>query len=255
MSKIDLSSIKNTHRTVAKNKDFDKKIEPIEKQKNNKKIPRARPIEKPDKTSKNDNKNIKLTELERQKKIKLLELYILDFPEELSKYKKINFHKCADWQLVEYKEKFDQCLAASNNLEVIVGASREGLKLYEMIGKTAGLKIDGIHTIGNQKEWEKNVKATALKYMDGSVIQFSEPENKLAFMIVQNTLMLHYLNSQNIPSNEQNNQTQSIDNKPENTEANKPMVSSYKPIGDRGNNQNNEQDSKLHELNTEYNDI
>jgi len=201
MKRIDLSTIKKTNQSPPKiiekpqpkikvNQDSKLEFQPKQPQlqfkKPTKKIAKKEVVKT----------DIVLSELDRAKKIKLLELYVQDFPDELKKYKKTDFNKCSDSKLVEYKETFDKTLSSSNNLGMIVGASQQFLQVYEMIGKAGlGLQIDGIHKLGYSPEWVKNVKAVCLKYMDDSCVNFSEPENKLAFMLFQNTLMLHYYNT------------------------------------------------------------
>jgi hypothetical protein len=128
------------------------------------------------------------------KKVKLLELYIIEFPEELQKYKNINFNKCSDQQLIEYKTLFDKSANSTNNLDWGVNISQQALKIYETIGKIGGLEIEGISKLGTDPNWIRNIKALSLKYMDGG-ITFIEPEHQLLFMVFQNTMMLHYLNT------------------------------------------------------------
>lgn len=108
MAKIDLSSINKKHvKPVPKQpiKHIEKVVKAPEKVPQPViKAPKVK-APKPAKEVKEEPKKVQMTELDRQKSIKLLELYILDFPEELAKYKNINFNKCNDAKLVEYKEE------------------------------------------------------------------------------------------------------------------------------------------------------
>lgn len=214
MSKIDLSSINKKHNGIVTEKKIIKKninekaptnMDLIPKQQFNAKPDKPTHIKKSlksgatkaTKPSKNIPDAIKLSENDRAKKIKLLELYVIEFPEELSKYKNHNFKKCTDQQLVELKDDFDKCVCSKNNLHWGVNISQKALEIYEMVGKMSGLEVDGISKLGSDPEWIKNIKAVCLKYLDGG-ITIVEPEHQLLFMLIQNTMTLHYLNSSKI---------------------------------------------------------
>lgn len=201
--KIDLSSINkknnikstndNPQKSLIKNIEPEKpKIPEIPTNILHDKIPTKKPKSiKPKETS------IVLSELERSKKIKLLELYVAEFPDKLEKYKNHKFNKCTDQQLINFKSEFDKAACSSNNLHWGVSISQQALQVYEMIGKMGGLEINGIAKMGYSEEWIKNIKAVCLKYLDGG-ITFIEPEHQLLFMIFQQTLLLHYLNTTNV---------------------------------------------------------
>jgi hypothetical protein len=140
----------------------------------------------------------KLTDLERAKRIKLLELYQIEFPEELQKYQTIKFAKCSDEELIRYKEIFEKNVSFTNNLDWGVSISQQALQLYEALGKMGGLEINGISKLGGTPEWKKSIKAVLMKYMDAGVT-FYEPENQLIFLLIKESLTLHMLNSMNKP--------------------------------------------------------
>lgn len=194
MSKIDLSSI---------NKKYNKKKDPIPV------VPQTKPVKihdkksaikelhKPIKIKNHESKKeptIQLSENDKYKKIKVLELYVAEFPMELVKYQKYNFNKCTDQQLVDLKTEFDKNISSKNNLHWGVSASQQALLIYEQICKFSGLEVDGISKLGHDPEWIKNVKAVCLKYLDNNITTI-EPEHQLLFMLFQQTMTLHYLNT------------------------------------------------------------
>lgn len=135
-----------------------------------------------------------LSDLDRSKKIKLLELYVMEFPDDLAKYKSYKFNKCDDAKLIELKKEFDKSVCSKNNLHWGVSVSQQALQIYELLCKMGGLDVDGIAKLGYNEEWIKNVKAICLKYLDGGITMV-EPEHQLLFMLFQNTMTLHYLNT------------------------------------------------------------
>jgi hypothetical protein len=137
---------------------------------------------------------VTLSDIDRSKKIKLLELYVIQFPYELDKYKNKDFSKCTDQELIELKKQFDKQVSTKNNLHWGVSASQQALHIYEMLCKMSGLEVEGISKLGYDENWIKNVKAICLKYLDGGITTI-EPEHQLLLMLLQNTLTLHYLNS------------------------------------------------------------
>jgi hypothetical protein len=140
----------------------------------------------------------KLTDLEKTKKIKLLELYQIEFPDELQKYQTIKFAKCSDEELIRYKEIFEKNISSTNNLDWGGSISQQTLQLYEVLGKMGGLEINGISKLGRTSEWQKLVKAVLMKHINAGVT-FYEPENQLIFLLIKESLTLHILNSMNKP--------------------------------------------------------
>jgi len=215
MTKLDLSSINkkyvkiDTKPNIDKNKK-DVKIYTKKDDKHIENLIKEIKKDKKDKIEKDVLSNIKLedkkpelSDLDRSKKIKLLELYLIEFPDKLDKYKNENFYKKTDEELIELKKIFEKSVSSTNNLNFGVSISQQALAIYEYIGKLGGLEIDGISKLGQSEEWVKNIKALSLKYMDGG-ITFIEPEHKLIFMLFQNTLMLHYINTTEKPLQQDN---------------------------------------------------
>jgi hypothetical protein len=84
-----------------------KSIKPIIKQQNISSITKSLK-EKKIKIEPEEKISIKLTDLARAKKIKLLELYQIEFPDALRKYFSIKFAKCSDEELIKYNELFQK---------------------------------------------------------------------------------------------------------------------------------------------------
>ena len=187
MSKIDLASINKKHRQKKADTIVIPQTKPVKIHNN------ITPVKKPVKIIKKENVS-SLSNNEKYKKIKVLELYVAEFPSELSKYQKHDFGKCSDQQLIDLKAEFDKSITSKNNLHWGVSASQQALKIYEQVCKMGGLDVDGVSKLGQDPEWIKNVKAVCLKYLDNTITTV-EPEHQLLFMLFQQTMTIHYLNT------------------------------------------------------------
>lgn len=131
---------------------------------------------------------------DRLKKIKVLELYKMEFPEKLKAYKSKKLDNLSHEELDELKTKFEYDVSSSSNIGMVVSASNQFLYVYENVGQLAGLEIEGISKMSGTEEWEDTIKALALKYLSCPISQIP-PEYKLFFMLLSNTLILHQTNS------------------------------------------------------------
>ena len=87
-----------------------------------------------------------------------------------------------------------------------VDMSSKLLELYEYIMvEHADINITGISRLQNSPEYRDCVKSVLLKYMDTSLINQCEPEYKLGYLIVSNSVLLHQMNSMNESKNKLNN--------------------------------------------------
>ena len=162
-----------------------------------------------------------LTENERNKIIALCQLYLAEFPEKLTEYKnKVkNLHKMSDEDLVELKQIMQKQVTTSNSLGMAVETSVKALELYEYIMcDYANINIKGVSKLGQFQEYRDCIKAVLLKYMDRSLISQVEPEYKLTYLILSNSVMCHQLNSMN----ETNNKIQTIEHKIESNNNSEP---------------------------------
>jgi hypothetical protein len=63
------------------------------------------------------------------------------------------------------------------------------------------VNIKEISKLGEFQEYKDYVKAILMKYFDNSLISCVEPEYKLAYLIINNTLICHQLNSIELNTN------------------------------------------------------
>jgi hypothetical protein len=145
-----------------------------------------------------------LNEHEKTKLIGLLHFYIAEFPEKLQSYKAKNFHKMDADKLLEMKEIFKKEISISSNLTMAVEASVKMLELYEFACCNFGVNIKGVSKIGETEEYKQTVKSVLLKYFDNSLISCVEPEYKLAYLIISNSLICHQINSMSKTNNKIN---------------------------------------------------
>jgi hypothetical protein len=77
-----------------------------------------------------------------------------------------------------------------------VESSVKLLKLYEYVCcDFMQVNIMGISKLRESQEYKDCVKAVLMKYFDNSLISCVEPEYKLAYFVISNTLLCHQLNS------------------------------------------------------------
>jgi hypothetical protein len=143
-----------------------------------------------------------LSESERNKLIGLLHLYISEFPDKLKTYKGKIFHKLIDDKLLNMKEIFKKKINTSNNLSMAIESFVKLLELYEYVCcDFMQVNIKGISKLGESQEYKNYVKAVLMKYFDNSLIFCVEPEYKLAYLVISNTLLCHQLNSMETTNN------------------------------------------------------
>jgi hypothetical protein len=136
-------------------------------------------------------------DFDREKQIKVLELYRMEFPKKLSNFTNKKFEKCSDQELISLRKTFDDRVTSNSNIQVGVTMAEKALMLYEYVCVNyANLDITGISELSKQEEWVDNVKALCLKYMSTPITNVS-PENKLAFLLISNSIMLHQINTTN----------------------------------------------------------
>ena len=128
----------------------------------------------------------------------MLNLYLCEFPEKLSKYKSKQLYKLSDSELLLLKDQFKSEVSTSNNLNMMVQGSIKALDIYEYVMTDyLNVNIKGVSKIGETQEYRDCVKAVLLKYLDSSLVSQTEPEMKLAYIILSNSLVCHQINSMN----------------------------------------------------------
>lgn len=191
-----VSSVDNNFSEIMKNilkNDSAKKLDSIEN--SDAKTPKET-IDVSKFLDKSDEKQlVVMNEYDKNKTIALLNLYIAEFPEKLSKYKNKNFNNMKDKELIELKDVFHREVTSSNQLGVAVEASKKALQLYEFTCcNLLDVNIKGASKVGDSDEWAQAVKACALRHMDSMTLQ-TEPEYKLMFLILTSSLMAHQNNT------------------------------------------------------------
>jgi hypothetical protein len=95
------------------------------------------------------------------------------------------------------KKIFKKEVTTSNNLSVAVEVSSKLFEMYEFMRCNFGINVTGISKVGQSEEYKQTVKAVLLEYFDNSLVSQVEPEYKLAYLIISNSLICHQLNIMN----------------------------------------------------------
>jgi hypothetical protein len=94
------------------------------------------------------------------------------------------------------KEIFKKEVNTGNNLSMAVESFIKLLELHESVCcDFMQVNIKGILKLGQSHEYKDCIKAIIMKYFDNSLISCVEPEYKLAYLIISNTLICHQLNT------------------------------------------------------------
>jgi hypothetical protein len=146
-----------------------------------------------------------LNEHKTTKLIGLLHLYIAEFPDKLKSYKTKNFYKMDAEKLLEMKEIFKKEINTSTNITMAAEASVKMIELYEFVCCNFGMNIKGVSKIRQTDEYKQTVKSILLKYFDNSLVNCVEPEYKLTYLIISNSLICHQINAMSDIPNKINN--------------------------------------------------
>lgn len=202
MSIIDLSSIQNKNIKPMHKKPFPEKT---------KEKPIKNPINQTNEKPLRDDIPEKLDAEQRMKKIKVLELYKMEFPDKLKGYKS-KFDNMTDKELCETHKQFQYQVSTTNNLTMATEASKKALLMYEYVCcNMFDINIQGISKLGESDEFRETIKAICLQYID-SPISHVDPVNKALFMVISNSLILHQVNSMNAVSQTEGNTQQPLIN-------------------------------------------
>lgn len=103
-----------------------------------------------------------------------------------------------DEKLQETLQLMKRDASTSNSLNMAVAASGKALELYEfMMCNYANINIKGVSKLQESTEYQELVKSTLLKYMGTSLVSTVEPEQRLMYLIISNSIMCHQVNSLN----------------------------------------------------------
>jgi hypothetical protein len=107
-----------------------------------------------------------------------------------------------DEELLKMKEIFKKEVNTSNNLSMAIESSVKLLELYEYVYcDFMQVNINAISKLKESQEYKDYIKAVLMKYFDNSLISCVEPEYKLAYLVISNTLLCHQLNSMKANNN------------------------------------------------------
>jgi flagellin-specific chaperone FliS len=159
-----------------------------------------------------------------------------------------------DEELLNMKEIFKKEVNTSNNLSMAVKLSVKLLELYEYICcDFMQVNIKEISKLRESEEYKDCVKAVLIKYFDNSLISCVEPEYKLAYLVIGNTLLCYQLNSMEA----NNNKVKVITTKSNQIEApNQLNIKNNIPeINETDNTNNKIKEMMLKDVNTKYSDL
>lgn len=197
MSEIDLSGIQY--------------VPPKEQQPNEKKQPVEVAVDKvvsKAKTMKKamDKENEKITEedkekemMDKQRLVAILQLYVIEFKDKLSQFKKTRFDKMSLIQLQELRKQFDVIISSKGSLKQTQTMVLTGIQMLETIGTTfTPIKCQGLYSaISMDPDALDDIKHISLKHMSMVAV---EPEYRLIHKLLGNILLLHNINSAGLAS-------------------------------------------------------
>lgn len=148
--------------------------------------------------------------IDKRRVILLLQFYLVEFPDELKSFKKVNMEKKTHAELLDIKTEMDFVLGNNSNIKKAVEMFRLGIQTIEVLALNfTPFNITGLSSVCNDPETIKDIKLIALKH--SKFIQ-TEPEARLAWKLVTTCLILNGINpsivaqdpniAQNIPRNE-----------------------------------------------------
>jgi hypothetical protein len=158
-----------------------------------------------------------------------------------------------DDELIKLKDIFKKEVNTSNNLSMAVESSVKLLELYEYVCcDFLQVNIKGVSKLGESQEYKDCVKAVLMKYFDNSLILCVEPEYKLAYLIISNTLLCHQLNSMET----NNNKVKVITTKSNDIETTQSNIINRIPqIDEFADTNNNIRKMMLRDVNMKYSDL
>jgi hypothetical protein len=159
-----------------------------------------------------------------------------------------------DEELLNMKEIFKKEVNTSNNLSMAVESSVKLLELYEYVCcDFMQVNIKGISKLGESQKYKDCVKAVLMKYFDNSLISCVEPEYKLAYLVISNTLLCHQLNSIETTNNKikviatKNDQMKASDNLS--------IINRIPQIDESADTNNKMKEMMLRDVNMKYSDL
>ncbi len=132
----------------------------------------------------------------KRRLILLLQFYLLEFPDKLKTFKKINLEKKDLAELKDLQKEMDFCISNQSNVKQgseMILSGIQGLE-YICVNFTP-LQCSGLsENIKNDAETIDTIKHLCLKHMGASMMN-TEPEHRLMYKILTTALSLHTINS------------------------------------------------------------
>lgn len=131
--------------------------------------------------------------LNKRRLILMLQFYLIEFPNELKSFKKVNFEKKTFDELQDIQKEMDFVLGNNSGIANVVKMFRIGIQALEVLTVNfTPINCSGIsEIICNDPDAMKDLKLIALK--NSRLIQ-TEPEYRLAYRIVSTAMVLHSVN-------------------------------------------------------------
>ena len=124
--------------------------------------------------------------INKRKIILLLQFYMIEFPDELKSYKKVNMHKKSYDELTDIKKEMDFTLGNNSGIKSALALFRVGIHTIEVLALNfTPINCKGLSIICNDPDVIKDIKLIALK--NSKLIQ-TEPEYRLIYKIVTTAL-------------------------------------------------------------------
>lgn len=134
--------------------------------------------------------------INKRRLILLFQFYLLEFPEKLKAFKKINLEKKTLDELKDLQKEMDFCIGNQSNVKHGSAMVLSGIQALEYVAiNYTPLQCQGLsENIKNDPESIDTIKHLCLKHM-GSSMMNTEPEHRLMFKIMTTALSLHTINS------------------------------------------------------------
>ncbi len=132
--------------------------------------------------------------MDKQRLIAILQIYIIDFKDRLSQFRKTNFQKMSYEELTDLRKQFDGIISSKSSLKQSQAMVLGGIQVLETcVTKFTPIKCNGLFkSIADDEDALDDIKHLSLKRMGLVPI---EPEMRLLWTVVQNAMALHTINS------------------------------------------------------------
>jgi hypothetical protein len=134
--------------------------------------------------------------INKRRLILLLNFYLLEFPEKLKTFKKINLEKKTLDELKDLQKEFDFCIGNQSNVKGGTALVLSGIQALEYVSVNyTPIQCNGLaQAISNDPESIDTIKHICLKHLGSSMLN-TEPEHRLLYKLMTTALSLHTINS------------------------------------------------------------